>query len=308
MSEDVMGSAWEKSFRDFSIFLKSEKRYSAYTSRNYLHAIKDWLKWLSAASQKDSPTLEQSMRMSRSYLIELQQSLQKRTVHNRISGLRTFYDFLLREGRVETNPFKMLPLAKLDKQLPKYLSKTQIKELLSTPDFLEESGVIDTLQAKRDELILEILYGGALRVSELVSLRWSKVDLRGRMLRILGKGNKERVVPLSRSTVDKLSHWRQLSSSISADAFVFPGNSNGGISAQQVQKLLKKYLHAAGLPMDITPHKLRHSSATHLLDSGADLRMVQEYLGHENLSTTQIYTHVSVARLQAAHAKAHPRA
>lgn len=300
-------SVWSKEIHDFRFFLQSEKRYSAYTVRNYLHAINDWKTWLRASLRQDAPTLNQNARLTKSYLIEMQQNLQKRTVHNRVSALRSFYAFLMKEGHAEENPFALLPLPKLDKKLPKYLSKEQVMQLLAMPQRLREAEQASLFDAIRDELIFQTLYGAGLRISELVGLTWEKVEVGQQTLRILGKGKKERLVPIGQKTAYGFTRWKSFSEPASRQSPVFVMKNGRPMTAQQIQKLLKKYLSLAGLPMDITPHKLRHSSATHLLDSGADLRMVQEYLGHANLSTTQVYTHVSVARLKEAHAKAHPR-
>ena len=168
---------------------------------------------------------------------------------------------------------------------------------------------MDDFTALRDSVILEMLYGGGLRVSELCGLNLGQIDMEQGVARVLGKGGKERLCPLGKVAVECLQRFLELSgaSTDRGSPVVFTAQGKR-LQAAQVQRLLKTHLRAAGLPLDMTPHKLRHSYATHLLDHGADLRSVQELLGHASLSTTQVYTHVSVARLKDAHRQAHPRA
>ncbi len=181
--------------------------------------------------------------------------------------------------------------------------------LLEAPAKLYQAGEMDDFTALRDSVILELLYGGGLRVSELCALSLGQIDMDQGVARVLGKGGKERLCPLGQVALKCLKRFLELSgadTSASAPAvFTLQGKR---LQPTQVQQMLKTHLCAAGLPLDMTPHKLRHSFATHLLDHGADLRSVQELLGHASLSTTQVYTHVSVARLKEAHRQAHPRA
>jgi len=180
--------------------------------------------------------------------------------------------------------------------------------LLNAPLSLWKDGKIGEFEAFRDSLILELLYGGGLRVSELCALRHGHIDLGQGVARVFGKGRKERLCPLGPVAIQCLKLFVQrFELSAGLDDFVVCPRNSGRLSPRDVQKLLKVHLGAAGLPLDITPHKLRHSFATHMLDNGADLRVVQELLGHANLSTTQVYTHVSIARLKEAHQQAHPR-
>lgn len=295
----------------FEDFLANERRYSAYTVRNYRQAFEDFYRWLAdPAENRWSRGFEAlTPRDLRDFVIEAQHRFDRRTLHNHVSGLRTFCRFWLRRGRLRRDPFLGVPLPKLEKRLPKFLTEEQMKALLNAPQRLLAEGRLDPHNAWRDRLAMELLYGGGLRVSELVALDYGAVDLQSGVARVLGKGKKERLCPLGKVAIAVLKKFR--------DEFVRPAspaipvliNANGRrMSVREVQLMLKRHLAQAGLPLDLTPHKLRHSYATHLLNAGADLRLVQELLGHSQLATTQIYTHVSMARLREIYAKAHPRA
>jgi len=200
-------------------------------------------------------------------------------------------------------------LPRLEKRLPQFLTEEQMRRLLAGPQRLLDGQDIDAFTAWRDRLVMELLYGGGLRVSELVALDYGAIDRDGGVARVRGKGGKERLCPLGRVAMAVLEKFRRdHAGDTSPGAPVLVNSRHGRLGVGEVQKLLKRYLALAGLPLDLTPHKLRHSYATHLLNAGADLRLVQELLGHKQLATTQIYTHVSVARLQEIYAKAHPRA
>jgi len=227
----------------------------------------------------------------------------------RFSALRTFYKFLVRRGVLESSPIKSISLPKLEKRLPKFLSEEQMKLLLTGPQRLLENAAIDAHTAWRDRLAMELLYGGGLRVSEAVGMTYGAVDFAAGVARVLGKGQKERLCPLGRVALAVLVKVRDDFARDKAPTSPVLVNTTGmRMGVREVQLMLKRYLTLAGLPLDLTPHKLRHSYATHLLNAGADLRLVQELLGHAQLATTQIYTHVSVARLKEVYAKAHPRA
>jgi integrase/recombinase XerC len=202
-----------------------------------------------------------------------------------------------------------LTLPKLDKPIPKFLTERQMRDLLNAPLLLWKDGQLGEFEAFRDALMLELLYGGGLRVSELCALNHGHVELGRGVARVLGKGRKVRLCPLGPVAIQCLKTFIQrFELEAAPEAPVICQRSGQRLIAREVQKRLKRHLAAAELPLDMTPHKLRHSFATHMLDQGADLRAVQELLGHASLSTTQIYTHVSVARLKEAHKQAHPRA
>ena len=302
---DIAG-AWLQPFLDH---LRKERRYSAYTARNYGQAFADFFRWLRHNGRGEGGFDVLTARDVRDFVIEAQRRFDRRTLHNHVSGLRAFYRYWMQRGRLERNPFAGVPLPKLQKSLPKFLTEAQVTVLLDGPMKLLANKAITAHDAWRDRLVLELLYGGGLRVSELVALNYGAVDFGDGSARVLGKGRKERVCPLGTTAMKVLRKFRDDFARESGPGDpVLVTTSGQRLTVGAVQLLVKKYLALADLPMDLTPHKLRHSFATHLLNSGADLRTVQELLGHANLTTTQIYTHTSVARLKEIHAKAHPRA
>ncbi|HTZ22253.1 MAG TPA: tyrosine recombinase XerC [Opitutaceae bacterium] len=293
----------------FAVYLAKERRYSRYTLRNYRQAFDDFYRWLDSAGLKDRGFDALEPRALRDFVIEAQRRFDRRTLHNHASGLRAFFKFWLKRGKVRRNPFVGVPLPKLEKRLPKFLTEEQMKRLLSGPQSLLDNQSIDAFTAWRDRLVMELLYGGGLRVSELVALDYGRIDLVNGVARVLGKGRKERLCPLGRVAMAVLAKWRsEFARDTSPSGPVVVNTRHERLAVRQVQLLLKRYLALAELPLDLSPHKLRHSYATHLLNAGADLRLVQELLGHASLDTTQIYTHVSVARLREIYDKAHPRA
>jgi integrase/recombinase XerC len=293
----------------FCDHLALERRVSKYTVRNYRAAIANFVAWMEANGKWEGEFAAVRPIQVRSFLVDQGRNKARRTLHNHVSGLRAFYRYLRKHGVVESNPFSAVTLPKLEKPLPKFLTERQMRQLLDAPFQLWKDGKIGEFEAFRDSLILELLYGGGLRVSELCGLNHGNVDSSQGVARVLGKGRKERLCPLGPIAVRCLKAFVQrfdLTADIASP--VVPQRNGKRMEPRQIQKLLKIHLAAAGLPLDMTPHKLRHSFATHMLDGGADLRAVQELLGHANLSTTQIYTHVSIARLKEAHKQAHPRA
>ena len=294
---------------DFCDHLALERRVSVYTVRNYRAAVENFVGWMGTRRKWHGDFAEVRSLDVRSYLIDEGRRLARRTLHNHVSGLRAFYLYLRKQGELDSNPFTGVTLPKLSQPLPKFLTETQMRALLDAPIMLWEDGKIGEFEAFRDTLILELLYGGGLRVSELCQLKHGQIDLQQGVARVLGKGRKERLCPLGAVATSCLSLFIERFN-LSADLETPVACQRNGrcMTPRQVQKLLKTHLAAAELPLDMTPHKLRHSFATHLLDNGADLRIVQELLGHASLSTTQIYTHVSIARLKEAHQQAHPRA
>jgi integrase/recombinase XerC len=289
--------------------LKLERRVSDYTLRNYRQAGERFIGWLQKEAGWAGDFKAVTPRLVRSYLVELRRDLGRRSIHNHVSGLRGLYRYLRQQGKAKSNPFTGVSLPKLEKPLPKFLTEAQMRTLLETPAKLYQDGEMDDFSALRDSVILELLYGGGLRVSELCALSLGQIDFKQGVARVLGKGRKERLCPLGQVASECLRRFLELSgASTEPDAPAVFTAKGKRLKPAQVQRLLKTHLRAAGLPLDMTPHKLRHSFATHLLDHGADLRSVQELLGHASLSTTQVYTHVSVARLKEAHRQAHPRA
>lgn len=303
-----LGPEWLTPFLDH---LAKERRYSAYTVRNYRQALEDFARWLVREGRGAAELGELTPRDMRDFVIEGQRRFSRRTLHNHVSGLRSFFRYWMRQGRLRRNPLTGVPLPKLERALPKFLTETQMTVLLDGPQRLLESGALDPFTAWRDRLVLELLYGGGLRVSELVALNHGQIDHESGSARVLGKGRKERICPLgtvAMAVLRKFCAEYPAGRPAPATAPVLVTPALRRMSVRSVQLLVKKYLALSDLPMDLSPHKLRHSYATHLLNGGADLRAVQELLGHANLATTQIYTHTSVARLKEIYARAHPRA
>jgi integrase/recombinase XerC len=303
--EAVVASWWAP----FGDYLARERRCSAYTVRNYRAAFDDLYRWLVSSKLWAGGIEALGPREVRDFVIEAQRRYGRRTLHNHVSGLRALCRFWMTQGRLTRNPFSGAPLPKLEKRLPQFLTEEQMRTLLASPARLLESGGCDAFTACRDLLAMELLYGAGLRVSELVGLNHGAVDLGEGVARVMGKGRKERVCPLGRAACAVLVKFRDtFTREAGPDTPVLctPGLRRMGV--RSVQLMLKRHLALAGLPLDLTPHKLRHSYATHLLNAGADLRIVQELLGHAQLVTTQVYTHVSIARLKDVYDKAHPRA
>ncbi len=229
------------------------------------------------------------------------------TMRRKLAALRSFYRFMQREGLAVDNPFSALRGPRKTKTLPRVLSVSDVERFLAQPQKDLEEGLVTERESLRDSAVFETLYSTGCRISEATSLRWKDVDLGRGTAIVTGKGSKDRLVVLGSRARTALERLRAFSSPSDDDALFL---SERGIPASPrfVERRMKRYLAEAGLPTDLTPHKLRHSFATHLLDAGADLRSVQEMLGHSSLSTTQIYTHVSVERLKDAYFSSHPRA
>ena len=271
----------------------------------------------------------------RRYLMALMQAhLKRATVALRIAGLRSFYKFLVRRGIVKDNPLSGLVMPKREKRLPRFLTLQQVEALLNAPlNMGQASGLPSSGDHKpeacatpankrrgrpvlpfvpwRDKAILETFYSAGLRVHEICGLNRRHVDFIGEVIVVRGKGNKERLCPVGRPALDAIeAYWSKLPPDApqGPDEPVFLDSQYRRLMPHQVQRRMKIYLKLIGIGTDLTPHKLRHSFATHLLDAGADLRSVQELLGHASLSTTQIYTHVTSTRLKQVYDKAHPRA
>ena len=292
----------------FERHLAHERRLSPNTVRNYTAAVTSLSEW-THQSVSARPLTSLASADLRRYLIAHSRGLARRTIHNQVSGLRAFFRYLRQQGLVKDNPVAGITLPKLPKPLPKFLSKAQMLRLLEAPARLGADGKLPPFVARRDLMILEFLYGGGLRISELCGLTYGDLDLESGVAKVRGKGGKERLCPLGRRAIHALRDYcREHSPSTERNAPIFVSENAKPLLPRSIQRQLKQYLKAADLPADITPHKLRHSYATHLLDNGADLRAVQELLGHASLSTTQVYTHVTLARLREAHKQAHPRA
>ncbi len=288
----------------FLNYLKTQRRFSPYTVRNYGQALERFRRHVGEVALG-------ALRLEhvRSYMVWAQGHYVRKSLGHQASALRHFFQFCLERGWVTQLPTTGLVLPKPDKGLPLFLSIQQMEALLQAPRRALETGRLSPFFAFRDRLILEILYGGGLRVSELVALRYQDVDSQTGIATVLGKGNKQRLCPLGVAAVQALLAFRRrFVPEATPESPIIIGDHRKPLSPRNIQLIVKKHLRYAGLPSDITPHKLRHSYATHLLDNDAPLRIVQELLGHASLASTQIYTHVGMARLQAVYMASHPRA
>lgn len=282
------------------------RRLSPRTCLTYGRSLKGFALWLSRGTAWEGDWSAVSARNLRDFVIERQKTHARPSVHNQVSAVRAFLADLRERGGIQATPAAGLSLPKLPRSLPKILTENQAEALLAEPD--GKVGVRETALTRAcDRAVLELLYGGGLRVSEVCGLTVGDLDLGTGLARVLGKGSKERVVPVGDAAVAAVRTYLGLRGSAARTDSLLLARRRGGLRPRAVQLMLKARLRAAGLPMDLTPHKLRHACATHLLSNGADLRHVQEQLGHASLSTTQIYTHLTVAKLREVHRRAHPR-
>lgn len=243
----------------------------------------------------------------RDYLFAIAKRGQARSyVRLQFSALRTFYQFLSARKGLRGNPVREVQLPKIEKKLPLVLTRHQVEELLAAPTRESKSRSAPAWMPLRDVAIMELFYSSGLRLSELAALDVGDVDLYTESVRVFGKGRKERVCPVGLPALEAISRYRAAANVHSGSLFI--NKSRTRISTRSIWLILKRYLRFTSIPISISPHKLRHSFATHMLDRGADLRSVQALLGHASLSTTQIYTHVTVERLKKAYTDAHPRA
>ena len=307
--------AGDPAFARFDRYLLAERNVAANTRIGYAADLAQLVtvKWGETA---DPPFDWRSFSEAdaRAFLIAFtREQATATTVRRKLAAARTFCRFLQREGTLIDNPFSLLKGPRQAKTLPKVLSVADIRRFLSRPEDDFRAGTLAEHPCLRDTAIFEALYSTGCRISEMTAVKWGEIDFGRGTLIVTGKGSKDRLVILGHPALEALKRLRQYVGERdpsladgAADAFL--SDRFLKISPRFVQRRMKRYLAEAGLPTDLTPHKLRHSFATHLLDAGADLRSVQEMLGHASLSTTQIYTHVSIERLQETYAKSHPRA
>jgi len=296
-----MADSDEQAFFDF---METERSASPRTLRNYRNALAAYAEWRGEAFAGWRKAEADDFR---EYLFVLmKQGLKRATIRLRFAALRSFYKFLVLRRGLANSPVAGVQLPKPDKQLPVVLSVAQIDQLLGLPLTLEADPKSPAWLRLRDAAILELFYSCGLRISELLALDVRDIDFIGETLQVMGKGSKERIVPIGGPAINAIQRYRQEAAVTSGPLFLSKRRTR--ITQQAVDQLLKKYLKLSDIPFAISPHKLRHSFATHLLDAGADLRSVQSLLGHASLSTTQIYTHVTKDRLKQAYDKAHPRA
>ncbi len=287
----------------FLSHLKIERGYSPHTIRSYRIDIKQFIDSM-------PPTVTSFRQIDRThirrFLADLKNGgLKQKSVARKLASLRSLFSFLVRREDLDRNPAILVSSPKVEKKLPRFLFLEEVEELLSAPDLTTDIG-------RRDVCILEFLYGMGIRVSELTGLNKGSIDLEMGQVRVLGKGNKERIVPLGSQAMKAFKRYLEGAPpgaySRGAASPLIRNRYGNRLTARSVARMIDKYVRHLSFQKGVTPHTFRHSFATHLLEAGADLRSVQELLGHATISTTQIYTHVSVDRLKAVYKKAHPRA
>jgi integrase/recombinase XerC len=296
-----MVTAMQEWIDRFQQFLAVERNLSPHTCAAYRRDLEEFREFLAGHGGAAAADLQRVDHvLLRRYLAELHKRNQRTSIARKLSALRSFFRYLVREGTLSANPAEVVATPKRNRYLPKTLSVDEATALM-------ERGHGTTLLALRDRAILELLYSSGLRVSELTGLNVGGLDLREQLVRVLGKGRKERIVPVGRKAHEALTAYLEARGAADDDQPLFINHRGGRLTPRSVQRHLKVRLLKAGVLKDISPHALRHSFATHLLDGGADLRAIQELLGHASLSTTQRYTQVSVDQLMAVYDRAHPR-
>jgi len=279
----------------FIRYLEIEKNYSPHTVLNYRLDLEGFKGFLGEAllENVDYLTLRKYLAMVK------EKNLSVRTIARRLSTLRSFFKFLTREGHLKTNPTLSLSSPKQEKHLPVFLTEDEATKLI-------EAVVAKDERALRDKAVLETFYSTGIRISELTGLKVDDIDFIGSVVKVLGKGKKERIVPIGEQAIRAIRNYLEKRKKQSEALFL--NKSGKRMTVRGIRNLVQKYVLIASMKHGVSPHTLRHSFATHLLNRGADLRSVQELLGHVNLSTTQIYTHLTTERLKSVYDKAHPRA
>jgi len=291
-------------FNKYRNYLEAERNASRYTVRNYTTDLSGFFNFLKGKGI--SSLKEVDRHVLRDYLSHLmEQGIVKASIARKLSAIRSFYRYLLREKIISTNPVATTSSPKLDKRLPSFLTPEETVRLLEAPD-------LSTPQGLRDRALMELLYASGIRVSELVNLDVGQVNLNTNEIRVWGKGSKERMVlmgqPAAAALTAYLNQGRPKLLGEKRSSALFVNRYGGRLIERRVQRILEKYTNIAGISKRVHPHMLRHTFATHLLDGGAGLRVVQELLGHANLSSTQIYTHVTKSQAKKVYLAAHPMA
>ena len=302
MTQTVRASAnRDPLVEEFLRYLTVERNASSRTLKAYRQALTAF------RAENKAPWKKCTANDFRNYLFIIMKRGQARSyVRLQFSALRTFYQFLAARKGLRHNPVREVQLPKIDKKLPLVLTRQQVEELLAAPARVAKNRAAPVWMPRRDVAIMELFYSSGLRLSELTALDVADVDLYTESVRVFGKGRKERICPVGLPALEAISHYRAAANVHSGPLFI--SKARRRMSTRSIWLILKRYLRHTSIPISISPHKLRHSFATHMLDRGADLRSVQALLGHASLSTTQIYTHVTVERLKKAYADAHPRA
>ena len=291
----------DKYLRQFAQYLAVERSLSTQTIDAYMRDLSQFYDFLQKIGLGDGWLEKTDLLVLRQYLAQLHKNCSRTSVARKISSIKGFFRFLIREGVLGTSPVDGLSTPRREQYLPKVLSAEQVGA------FLDQPVAGQRLLVLRDLALFELVYSCGLRVGEVTSLDIGSIDLDVQQVRVLGKGNKERIVPIGRQAATALNHYLADRGDTTIDDPLFLNYRGGRLTARSVQRNLKDRLLKLNLPTDVTPHALRHSFATHLLDAGADLRFIQELLGHASLSTTQRYTKVSFSHLTETYDQCHPR-
>lgn len=279
---------------EFKSYLMYEKMFSSNTVNSYVRDLEEFNSFLESEYIKHV-----TYKDIRSYLAHMyNKKYSSRTISRKLSAIRSFYKYEVNKGIIRDNPCLLISNPKVEKKLPNYLSYNEIETMLEVPDTFKNNSL-------RDKLIIEILYSTGIRVSELVNIKVKDIDFYNNQILILGKGNKERYVIFGNTLKDMLKEYISIKSD---SKYLITNKYNKKMSTRSIEEIVKKIVKIDGIKNKVTPHTIRHTFATHMLNEGADLRVVQELLGHENLKTTEVYTHVSNERLRSVYLSSHPRA
>ena len=294
----------------YESYLRLERNVSPHTLRNYLSDLRQFDDFLSRRAKENAekkiPLEDVTVHIIRAYLASLSKHNKKSSIGRKLAALKGFFRYLLREKKIQRDPLALISTPKQEKPLPAFLSVDDVFRLLAG---IQGDGILTV----RDRAILETLYSTGVRVSELTGLDWNDVDFQLGIIRVVGKGSKERIVPIGEVALQSLRDYGAEQSikwkrAAKGETPVFLNHRGGRITTRSVARIVENYLKTAGIAVRMGPHGLRHTFATHLLNGGADLRVIQELLGHASLSTTQRYTHVNLDQLTAVYDRAHPRA
>lgn len=300
----------QKAFVSFLTYLRLERNYSPHTIKNYERDLREFRSYLTEDGSKPEIAPRRIDHITlREFLAHLhRKGNQKTSIARKLAALRSFFRYLYQEGRISSNPARLLQSPRLAQKTPRFLSIREVEQILELPDSRSERGL-------RDRAILELLYGTGIRIDELVQLNSENLSLRERLIKVRGKGKKERIVPFGEKARYAVENYLGVRRNLlrrkrspSQPNALFLNLRGGRLSARSVERNLNEYIRKSSLLLNVHPHLFRHSFATHLLNNGADLRSIQELLGHASLSTTQKYTHLSIEELVKVYRASHPRA
>lgn len=294
----------------FIFYLKNEKNYSNNTIISYKNDLTQFFNFVKNYKLLKKTNIKYvNHEIMRKYIVFLKENkYSRRSISRKVSSARSFFKFIHKEGIINVNPTLNLITPKINKKLPYFLYSQEVNKLIEAPPNKTLSGI-------RDRAILEVLYGTGIRVGELIILNIRDIDFNEKIIRVFGKGSKERILPLGNPSIRAIQEYLENKNLFNKNKFIkmndkdalFLNRFGGRLTARSIRRIITKYMKMAGLNKKLSPHVLRHSFATHLLGGGADLRSVQELLGHKSLSTTQIYTHITKERLKTIYKKSHPR-